>query len=65
MARTFHLTDEQQEKIKEWDKCRTKYHGAIGGHLEYTFVPNSIGEQEFVRCSSCEEELDLTDYGQW
>jgi hypothetical protein len=63
--RTFTLTDEQIEEIKEWDKCANKYHGAIGGHLEYSFIPNSIGEQQFVKCLSCKKTLDITNYGRW
>lgn len=57
----FVITEEQRKKIQEWDKCKGKYAGAIGGRLSYTFIPTSIGEILTVACSRCKEELSFTD----
>ncbi|GAB6549325.1 hypothetical protein bcgnr5378_07600 [Bacillus cereus] len=59
---TFVVTEEQRKQIQEWDKCKGKYAGAIGGRLSYTFTPTSIGEILTVVCSRCKEELSFTDF---
>jgi hypothetical protein len=66
----FSLTNEELERIKEWDnthECTIKrkhnmdrYVGAIGGRLSITFIPTSIGTFITVKCC-CGEELDVAD----
>ncbi|KZD66007.1 hypothetical protein [Bacillus cereus] len=58
----FVITEEQRKQIHEWDKCKGKYAGAIGGRLSYTFTPTSIGETLTVVCSRCKEELSFRDF---
>lgn len=66
----FKINDEQSEKLEDWiinhkESCTYfKNPGAIGGLLDYIFTPNSIGESLVVKCI-CEEEIDLTDMGNW
>lgn len=42
-----------------------KHTGTIGGHLQYMFTPNSIGQSQKVKCLCCGEILDVTDYDLW
>ena len=39
------------------------YHGAIGGGVEYVFIPTSLGVITLVRYNG--EELNLTDFENW
>lgn len=65
------LTDDEHKRVNEWIKashlkCANKYHGAIGGFIEYYAVPTSIGTVYGVRCLTCKtNQLDLTDYNEW
>jgi hypothetical protein len=65
VVKQFVITDEDEKKINEWDKCAKDYHGTIGGHLRYEFIPTSIGVVKLVKCYRCGEQLDLTDYDNW
>jgi hypothetical protein len=64
-VRTFEITDEQTKKVEQWDQCKGKPSGAIGGRLSYIFTPTSLGVAVTVSCAICQQELDLTDYGRW
>ena len=61
----FTITPEQIVKIQEWDKCKGKYHGAIGGHLTYCFTPTGLGIIVQVQCGRCKEKLDISEYDHW
>lgn len=41
------------------------YYGAIGGGIEYIFVPTSIGTALRVKFMSSGQEINLTDYENW
>lgn len=69
-CKTFEITDDELEKIREWDKNHEciykpahgseKYCGAIGGDLSIEFIPTSIGEVVIVKCG-CGKELTVRD----
>ena len=61
----FELTNLQNTIISNWDKCKDKYHGAIGGHLTYCFTPTGLGIIVKVQCGHCKEEIDVSDYDHW
>lgn len=61
----FEILRSDLEKIKEWDRCKNKNHGAIGGHLTYEFTITGIGVVKAVKCDHCGDRLDLTDYEGW
>jgi hypothetical protein len=69
----FELSEEQIKQVKDWDnpktghKCKLKpndfsdkYCGAVGGHLNYTFIPTGIGVFIEVKCV-CGEKLDISE----
>lgn len=61
----FTLEPDQIKKLNKFHpKCQKKYLGAIGGGLEYIFIPTSLGTIAKVKCH-CGEELDLTEYKDW
>ena len=39
--------------------------GAIGGHIDYIFTPNSIYRGLVMKCNICREEKNITDYSAW
>lgn len=65
----FELSDDQYNKIVEWNKnhkCTLhpkygmeKYCGPIGGAISVTFIPTSIGTIVKVKCA-CGDSLDVT-----
>ena len=65
-SKIFEISDEEYNKIQEWDNTHEcihkpkygikKYCGAIGGHLSIEFHPTSIGEIVIVKCG-CGKEL--------
>jgi hypothetical protein len=59
--KTFYVTDDQQQTIDDWDECKDKYHGAIGGHLSYKFIPTSIGTILRVDCDCCGKYIEFYD----
>lgn len=69
-AKQFNISEEEWQKIKEWDETHEciykpkygnkKYSGAIGGHLSITFLPTSIGTIVTVKCG-CKKELNVRD----
>lgn len=74
---TFTLTDEQLARVRHWEKtheCKYRtdeygvdgeiYAGAIGGSIEYTFIPTGIGDICKVRCI-CGAIIDLTEFDNW
>ena len=55
----FEVDRKKKQQIKKWDKHRNDYHGAIGGHLSYTFTPTSIGDFLTVTCHTSKRTLGL------
>lgn len=47
------------------EKGELPYYGAIGGGLEYIFIPTGLGTITKVRECITKEEIDLTDYDNW
>ena len=66
--RKFELSKKEELAAIEFEKNHRHqeiYKGAIGGHLEYTFIPTSLGNTISVRCSICGSEENITDYDIW
>ena len=64
----FKLNDVEQHQASAFsDKhChKDRYKGAIGGHLIYSFTPNSIGCAAYIKCDLCGQDEDITDYDAW
>lgn len=66
---SFQITPEENVKIHEWmdehieEKHNgSRYAGAIGGRFAYEFIPTSIGDIGYVKCSCgdkfCFRELE-------
>lgn len=66
---TFHVTEDQQEKINKFINAQNKktggYYGAIGGGFTYQFTPTSIGVVLRVENCLTHESIDVTDYDTW
>lgn len=62
--RGFPISEEEQEKIKEWQRKHDKEaHGgvsAIGGKYAYEFIPTSIGTFGSVKCV-CGAKFDFQE----
>jgi hypothetical protein len=41
------------------------YYGAIGGAVQYIFIPTSIGVAVKAKFTPTGEEINLTDYDEW
>ena len=64
----FELSKKEELAAKEFEeehRHKDIYKGAIGGHLEYTFIPTSLGSAVIVKCSICNAEKNITDYDIW
>ena len=62
----FELSSEELKKIDDWVKKLPKSEvGAIGGRLEYSFTPTSLGVVVKVKDCITKTELDLTEYESW
>jgi hypothetical protein len=54
------------EEMAEWykthneGKCAGRYHGAIGGDVQFHIIPTSIGNFLTVKCS-CGSELNYEE----
>jgi len=65
------ITEDDIKKINSWQKskkhikCHKRYAGAIGGQYSYEFTPTSIGTVFKIKCSICNNELNLTNYENW
>lgn len=64
--RGFPISEDEQEKIKEWQRKHDKeVHGvtnvtAIGGKYTYEFIPTSIGTFGSVKCT-CGAKFDFQE----
>jgi hypothetical protein len=60
------LTEEMHNEIAEWykthndGKCAKRYHGAIGGNVNFEITPTSIGDFLTVKCS-CGAKLEYEE----
>jgi hypothetical protein len=64
----FELSKKEELAAKEFEKehrHKDVYKGPIGGHIEYTFIPTSIGTAVAIRCSICDAIENITDYDIW
>lgn len=69
----FHLDKDQIAKYQDWvkdtsihKKCKlVEGMTAIGGAITFSFTMTGLGVIETVRCSICNNELDLTRYEEW
>lgn len=64
MAIKFELTEEQEEKLKEWQEKIKDLHGEYGLY-EFTFCSNGIGNNVKVFSKLANITLDLTDIDNW
>lgn len=68
MITKFKLNDAEEKAAKRFEE-RHKHldhnKGTIGGHIEYIFVPTSIGTAVTLHCSICDIEENITDYSSW
>ena len=61
--RGFPISEEEQEKIKEWQKKHNEegHNGsAIGGKYTYEFIPTSIGTFGSIKCT-CGAKFDFQE----
>lgn len=64
----FELHPKEEVAAKEFEKEHRHpevYKGAIGGHIEYKFIPTSLGNAISIRCSICDAEKNITNYDIW
>jgi hypothetical protein len=66
---TFCLNEQQAQQFEAWWQAQRQktdaYTGAIGGRWTFAFTPTSLGIAVTVRDALTNEEIDLTDYGEW
>jgi len=68
MATEFKLTDKEEKRVKaflEEHSHKGMNKGAIGGHIDYIFTPNSLFRGLSIKCNICKEEKNITDYSVW
>ena len=68
MCTEFKLTEKEEKLAKEFEQEHSHkgiYKGAIGGHIDYIFTPNSIYRGLVMKCNICREEKNITDYSVW
>lgn len=62
----FSLNENQRLKLKEWiNSKKSKYVGAIGGRITYSFTPTTLGTVVKVYDELTKDEIDLTEYEKW
>ncbi len=64
----FKLNEKENELAEEFlqEHRHPEVHkGAIGGHMEFKFIPTSVGDICIVKCSVCDSEKNITDYDSW
>lgn len=64
----FELSEKEESAAKEFENTHKHpeiYKGAIGGHIQYVFIPTSLGNAITVKCSICDAEENITDYNIW
>lgn len=74
MITEFNLSEVEQQKAQEFmdkhcksGKCKVVSSSGfpIGPLFSFTFTPNGIGMGVTIRCTSCGETEDITDYDSW
>jgi hypothetical protein len=61
----FKLNLEEIEAAKLFIEKHPPHEGHSNGCLSYIFTPTGIGTTVTIRCNTCGEELDITDYSYW
>lgn len=64
----FQLSEKEQAAAKAFEEKHDHpkvNKGAIGGHIQYTFIPTSIASICVMKCLICGEEENITDYDSW
>ena len=64
----FKLSEKEEaaaNKFEEMHRHPNIRKGAIGGHLQYTFIPTSVGDTCSIECLICGESENITDYNNW
>ena len=64
---SFSLTDLEEERLEEfYDKhCDCPFTSGAGGKYTFIITPTGFGPCISIRCNSCEEEKDITDWESW
>ena len=65
MITKFELNDIEEKRAEDFEEAHSHpdvRKGAIGGHIEYRFIPTSIGTAASVYCCICGKEENITDY---
>jgi len=65
MNSMFTLSEEQNEKIKDFIDKNVKYSGAIGGQFTWSFTPTSLGTIIKITDHISKEVLDVSNYDEW
>lgn len=64
----FQLSEKEEKAVKDFEEKHNHPEvnkGAIGGHIQYTFIPTSLANICVLKCSICGEEQNITDYDSW
>lgn len=63
----FVLNPAEEQRYEEFCRKhnRCSLDTAIGGQFEITFTPTSIADAVSVRCITCNEKENITDYDSW
>jgi hypothetical protein len=61
----FNLSEEQNEKVRDFIDKNRKYSGAIGGQFTWNFTPTSIGMVIQITDNLSKEVLDVSNYNEW
>ena len=69
MITEFKLSEKEIELAKKFEdehlQCARNHPTTIGGHIDYTFTPTSIGIAVSIHCCLCDKSENITDYGKW
>lgn len=68
MRTKFELNEVEKKRAEKFIKKHLHpetNHGAIGGHISYTFIPTGIGNAVTIKCGDCDKEENITDYDCW
>ena len=63
----FILTDKEVSKLEKFynDHQDCPFTSAIGGKYTFIITPTGIGQCIVIKCNSCNEEVDITDFESW
>jgi hypothetical protein len=63
----FTLTDKEISELEKFynDHQDCPFASALGGKYTFIITPIGIGQCTIVKCNSCNEKLDITDFESW